>query len=208
MTKAFRDWKFEEVQRVFGIQRVFQHSLLDELLAAQHHPTARDEELLKELRQELAYTIDTLNEEELKVYFIGPLLRFIPFRSQGRRPFLDRTLSFAYDDHRETTGKVDWMLADGIQDPRAPYFFLHEYKREVEASGDPLGQLLIAMVGARLLNELNFPLYGCYVLGRNWFFVILDEQQYVVSDAFVATQEDIFRIYSILREINERLALR
>ena len=111
---------------------------------------------------------------------------------------------FTYGDGLEAGGKVDWMLAEGIQDPRQPYFFLHEYKKEVEASGDPLGQLLIAMVGAQQQNMEAFPLYGCYVLGRNWFFVILEGQQYVTSNAFNATQDDIFRIYSVMKEIQQR----
>ncbi len=206
--KAFRDWKFEEVQRTFGLSRSFQHPLLEEILAARHAPSAKDQAILEELRQELAYTVDTLNEEELKVYFIGPLLRLIAFRSENRRPFLDRMMSFTYGEGLETAGKIDWMLADGIQDPRQPYFFIHEYKREVEATGDPLGQLLIAMVGAHILNEVDFPLYGCYVLGRSWFFVVLYEKQYAVSAAFDATQEDIFRIYHILEEIRQRMEKR
>ena len=206
LTKAFRDWKFEEVQRTFGIRRLFDYPALDELLGAYHEPTLQTKAILEELRQELMYTIDTLNEEELKVYFIGPLLRLVRFRAGDRRPFLDRAMSFSYGDNLETNGKVDWMLAEGIQDPRQPYFFIHEYKKEIDASGDPLGQLLIAMMGARQLNEGVFPLYGCYVLGRNWFFVVLDNDQYAVSDALVATQEDIFRVYSVLEEIRRRTA--
>ncbi|MGB3849562.1 MAG: hypothetical protein WA958_06305 [Tunicatimonas sp.] len=212
MNKDFCDWKFEEVQRTFGLNRSFQHSLLEELLRANHPPSERDRVTLEELRQELLYTIDTLNEEELKVYFVGPLLRLIPFRSGDRRPFLDRPMAFTYGEDQQTSGRVDWMLASGIQDPRKPYFFIHEYKKEVEATGDPLGQLLIAMVGARhghaqQQNEEILPLYGCYVLGRNWFFVVLKEHQYAVSIAFDATQEDIFRIYSVLEEIKIRTAV-
>lgn len=129
ITKDFRDWKFEEVQRTFDIRRSFDYPPLDELLLAHHEPTAPARAILEELRRELMYTIDTLNEEELKVYFIGPLLRLIPFRAGGRRPFLDRPMTFSYKEGQETNGKVDWMLAKGIQDPRQPYFFIHEYKK-------------------------------------------------------------------------------
>ena len=45
------------------------------------------------------------------------------------------------------------------------------------------------------------------MLGRNWFFVVIENDQYAVSDALVATQEDIFRIYSTLEEIKQRTAL-
>lgn len=122
ITKAFRDWKFEEVQRTFGIRRSFDYPPLDELLLAHHEPTPPARAILEELRRELMYTIDTLNEEELKVYFIGPLLRLIPFRTGERRPFLDRPMAFSYHEEQETNGKVDWMLAEGIQDPANPIF--------------------------------------------------------------------------------------
>ena len=111
--RLFRDWKFEEVQRTFELNRVFEHPLLDTWLQAHHPPSPRDKETLQELRQELLHTIDTLNEEELKIYFIGPLLRLIPFRADGRRPFLDRAMSFVYGEGLETGGRVDWMLAEG-----------------------------------------------------------------------------------------------
>lgn len=209
--KAFRDWKFEEVELTFGIERVFEkHPLLDEWLAADNLPGEEDRRTLEKLRDQLFRTIDTYNEEELKVFFIGPLFSLIPFRGHGMRPFMDRPFSFEYGHDDEgnpltAAGRIDWLLAKGRQDPREPRVFLHEYKREVEASGDPLGQLLIAMVGSQRQNTESFPLYGCYVLRRNWFFVVLDDNQYVVSSAFDATQEDIFRIYSAMFEVQRRV---
>ncbi|MEM8525590.1 MAG: hypothetical protein AAGG68_13195 [Bacteroidota bacterium] len=203
--KVFRDWKFQDITYKFGVQRAFNHPLLEDWLSAEHLPSEREKFTIEELREELLYTIDTLNEEELKVYFIGPFIRLIPFRKDGRRPFLDRTMSFEYEEGKLTSGRVDWMLAEGIQDPQQPYFFLHEYKKELDASGDPLGQLLIAMVGARIQNEFNFPLLGCYLTGRSWFFVIYDGEVYSVSKAFDATDQDIFKIYSILKEAAFRI---
>ena len=38
-------------------------------------------------------------------------------------------------------------------------------------------------------------------VGRNWFFVVLEGREYAVSDAFVATQEDIFQIAGILQAV-------
>jgi hypothetical protein len=123
---------------------------------------------------------------------------------------MDRLFSFEYgqDDLGNplvASGRVDWLLAKGRLEPRAPCVFLHEYKREVMATGEPIGQLLIAMVGARQQNTEISPLYGCYVLGRNWFFVVLDDQQYAVSKAFDATQDDVFGIYSALYEVQQRV---
>ncbi len=128
---------------------------------------------------------------------------------------MDRPFSFEYGQDEVgnplvAAGRIDWLLAKGRQDPREPRVFLHEYKREVEASGDSLGQLLIAMVGAqrgnaRQQNTESIPLYRCYVLGRNWFLVVLDDKQYAVSDALVATQEDIFQIYSAMVAVQQRM---
>ena len=44
-------------------------------------------------------------------------------------------------------------------------------------------------------------MYGCYVIGRNWFFLVLNGTEYAVSDAFVATQTDIYQIIAILRQV-------
>ena len=209
--KAFRDWKFEEVELTFGIEREFEdYPLLDNWLAATSVPSEADRSTLEKLRHELFRSIDTYNEEELKVFFIGPFFSLIPFKNHGMRPFMDRPFSFEYGRDEAgnplvAAGRIDWLLAKGRQDPREPRVFLHEYKREVEATGDPLGQLLIAMVGAQRQNTESIPLYGCYVLGRNWFFVVLESNQYAVSNAFNATGEGIFRIYSAMYEVQRRV---
>ena len=210
--KAFRDWKFEEVELTFGIEQVYDHPLLTDWLSATETPNEEDRRMIEKLRGKLAHAINTYNEEELKVYFMGPLFFLIPFEGNGMRPFMDRPFSFEYGQDEAgnplvAAGRIDWLLAKGRQDPREPRVFLHEYKREVEATGDPLGQLLIAMVGAQRQNTEPIPLYGCYVLGRNWFFVVLEGKQYSVSDAFVATQDDIFRIYSAMYEVQRRVEL-
>ncbi|MEM8528958.1 MAG: hypothetical protein AAGG68_30270 [Bacteroidota bacterium] len=203
--KKFGDWKYEDVAYILGIKRVFEHPLLEDWLSANHKPPEQHLAFIEELRKELFQKIDSFNEEELKVYFIGPFIRLIPFWEGGRRPFLDRQMSFEYVDGKKTSGKVDWMLAEGIQNPTRPYFFLHEYKKELDASGDPLGQLLISMIGAKKQNEIDFPLYGCYVTGRNWFFVVYDGEQYAVSNAFNAADQDILKIYSYLKEVAEKV---
>ena len=67
------------------------------------------------------------------------------------------------------------MLAKGRQIPQLPIFFIQEYKPESGPNGDPLGQLLIEMVTAQALNnEPEQTVYGCYIIGRNWFFVVLE----------------------------------
>ena len=127
--KAFRDWKFEEVELTFGIERVFdEHPILSDWLAVTHQPSEEDGRVLEKLRNELSRVIDTYNEEELKVFFIGPLFSLISFREHGMRPFMDRPFSFEYGQDAEgnslvAAGRIDWLLAKGRQDPREPPSF-------------------------------------------------------------------------------------
>jgi hypothetical protein len=56
------------------------------------------------------------------------------------------------------------------------------------------------MVAAQAKNPAGLPIYGCYVSGRNWFFVLLEGEKYCVSDAYVATSEDLYKIFAIMKK--------
>ena len=104
--KAFRDWKFEEVELTFGIEQVFEHPLLTDWLLAVNQPNEEESRTLEKLRDKLARAINTYNEEELKVFFIGPLFSLISFEKHGMRPFMDRPFSFEYGQDEEGNALV------------------------------------------------------------------------------------------------------
>jgi len=52
---------------------------------------------------------------------------------------------------------------------------------------------------AQELNKNQHPIYGCYILGRDWFFMVLQGRQYAISEVYAATKEDIFDIFRILK---------
>jgi len=138
---------------------------------------------------------------------LGPFLLLVNFHSSQYHPFLERTLSVKIGEET-ATGIVDFLIAQGEQIPKAPYFCLHEYKPEEGVSNDPFGQLLIAMVAAQQANELvgkQLPIYGAFIIGRNFYFVILEDKQYAVSDIFTATQTDILDIYLILQKVKKHI---
>jgi hypothetical protein len=86
---------------------------------------------------------------------------------------------------------------------------MQEHKSETGPNGDPLGQLLIEMVAAQAMNkEPEQALYGCYIIGRNWFFVVLQEKDYAVSNAYVATDTAIFDIVGILKKIKRMFEIK
>jgi hypothetical protein len=105
----------------------------------------------------------------------------------------------------EVGGKVDYMVATGKMNPKEPFFFLHEYKRSRGRDNDPLGQLLVAMLAARELNAITEPMFGCYVVGRDWFFVVIDGDAYSTSDAYLATRDDIFLIVGFFQAMKRRI---
>jgi hypothetical protein len=105
------------------------------------------------------------------------------------------------DNDVELRGRVEFFVALGEQIPRQPFFFIHEYKPLNKTTpSDPLGQLLIAMLATQTLNSVQRPLFGVYIIGKLWQFVVLDGNQYAVSDSFDAIRiEELFKIFSILK---------
>lgn len=197
--KPFKDWLYEEVNDAFGLTRVFTHPKLEKLkeitLADNHSQKQR----IEDLRLLLEKYVDSWNEDEYKFMFISRFIGLANYVSANYKVFTQRPLSVKYDnDTKITEGLVEFMLAKGIQIPRKPHFFLHEYKPEKRRDNDPLGQLLIAMVAAQKLNQDDKPIYGIYVNGRNWFIVILDDKVYSVSNPYVATDTAIFDLFAVL----------
>ncbi|EDN69433.1 hypothetical protein BGP_0675 [Beggiatoa sp. PS] len=112
---------------------------------------------------------------------------------------MERDLSVQYEEGKRLWGNADFLVASGTQSPKEPFFFIHEYKKQLDTSNDPLGQLLAEMVAAQKLNHHSHPIYGAYIIGRHWYFVILDNTSYAESLAYDATKAEITEIVSILR---------
>ncbi len=201
--KSFESWTYEDVEIEFGIERKYEHNLLYDWLSADAKPTINQTESINMLKNNLLRTVDSLNEDELKMQFIAPFLSVVNFINNKYKPFSQRTLTIK-TDKIETSGLVDYMLATGKARPREPFFFLHEYKQQHPSKkNDPLGQLLIAMVVAQTKNQNTFPVYGVLVEGRAWYFVVLVEKEYAVSRIFDACEDDIFKIFAILSKVKD-----
>ena len=140
------------------------------------------------------------NEQDLSLHFIGPMFSCIDFTERYRfNLFAQRTIS-AIIQGIALGGRTDEIIASGFRDPKTPFFAVNEYKRETDPDGDPAGQALAAMLVGQELNlqkEVTLPLYGCYIRGRNWFFMALEGNKYAISQAFDST--DIEEAYQILR---------
>ena len=205
MTKSFETWEYEEVESYFNLKRIKNLPLLTEWVNTPFESKNMAKYNLSVIQERLIDNADAWNEDEFKMFFIAPLLSQMPLEIDDFKPFTQRTLSAKFPElDLEVSGKVEFVIARGKQRPKQPYFFLHErfaarYKQERRRENDPLGQLLISMVAARQNNEKRTSLFGCYIVGCNWFFVVLEEQTYSVSLACDATKNhELYQIVAIL----------
>lgn len=211
---TFADFKHEEVNLVFGLTQLFEDKgLLTEWfsMAKQFEINDLEKQFLENLQHKLVRYGKNWNEQELQTKFIAPVTELVDFDNYELQiaSFAERSLSVNFKNVL-IKGVVDWMVASGVHEPKQPFFFLHEYKKGL-GSGDPVGQLLATMCVAEILNATptkptlfnpkpksfkNIPLYGCYVMGRFWFFLRLKDKQYYISKPFDA--EDKEQLQSIV----------
>lgn len=184
--------------------------------ASQIAITESEQERLLQLQKRYKFYLRSWNEQELREHFIIPILDLIDFYMADLHiaSFSERDVKVNYKQ-AILQGKVDWMVASGRFAPKQPFFFIHEYKKEKGVTNDPVGQLVATLFAAQLLNQQppkpdlfdptpthfgNVPLYGCYVLGRFWFFVRLKDKKYYISDAYDSTKkEQLAFIFKLLK---------
>jgi hypothetical protein len=210
--QKFQDWEYSQINKEFGLKRFYRNfPPLDKWLDSEAPISKNEIERLVELKESLFINVEAWNEDELKFFFLSQLINLVNFQTEHYKPFTQRKMSAIIGDW-EVSGVVDFVVSKGEQHPEQPFFFLHEYKQERRRDNDPLGQLLIEMLVAKHLNEELNQVFGCYVVGRNHFFVVLSENEYAVSDAFIATSDDIFGIFKALSyvkyQINEVLKIK
>jgi len=198
--KTFEQWDTDQLELVFGLKQLDDLPELSSWLASEFAHTEEEIKFIGMLRDYARRNVDAWNEDELKMKFIGPLLLLVNFDEERFRGFSGRKLK-AKVQNVEIGGEVDFVVATGRKTPREPFFFLHEYKKERGRDRDPVGQVLAAMLVAQELNSKPHPLYGCYVLGRNWFFLVLQGKNYAVSNAYNSTDEDVVKILSLIKAI-------
>jgi hypothetical protein len=201
MMRAFDTWTYEDVEDNFSIKELDVLPLLDEWVNVMYS-TAPYELGLVRLKNNLRKKVKAWNEDELKMFFIAPLLEEVQLENEELHAFTQRSFSVTIGDI-EIGGRVDFLIAKGKKKPKNPYFCIHEYKQEENPRGDALGQLLIAMVASQAINNQEMPILGTYIIGRNWFFVVLQGNEYAISREYDASEDDIFQIFAILQKSKE-----
>ncbi len=167
------------------------------------HEISESEKInLLDLQQVLIRGGQYWNEAELKNKFISPLIMLAKIDDETIGYFLERPLSAQIGNY-QLAGIVDGMIATGFREPEIPLFCLHEYKRSLENQGAPDAQVLVAMLVSRELNATPQPIYGLYVVGFNWRFVVLEGNQYCISKTYNADDDEIFVLFAMLKNIKK-----
>jgi hypothetical protein len=200
----FREWSLDKIDEDFGLSQVFEMSLLNEVVSFQHTLTDFEIKYLTKLQSHFVLGGDDWNEVELENKFISPMIMFAAPTDRRFSYFLERDLATTIGDY-ELSGRVDGMIATGFRSPKKPFFCLNEYKKGTDPNGDPRGQALIAMLVAQKLNDNKSPIFGCFVIGRNWYFMVLEGKQYAISNDYSCVDEEVFDIYRILKSLNYQI---
>lgn len=201
--KPFSKWTVPEIEDEFQLTLDPELPGLKSWLQGASEATAEEVAHLQHLSKKLALHVRDWNEEELKISFIALVLDMIDFYDVAYRPFMEREISVEYADNKKLWGIIDFLVAQGKHAPKEQFFFIHEYKKQLDTSNDPLGQLLAEMVAAQTINHHPHPVYGAYIVGRHWYFVMLDGKIYSESLAYDATKDEIMTIFGILRHTKE-----
>jgi len=202
-----------ELKKLFEIKQNLDKQIFEQWFNNQIEIDNSVEVFLNNLIVENESLVECYYEEDLKVYYIIPLLNKIKFLNRDKeiRGFYELPMSYTTDKFI-LTGTVDFVVSEGLVESKKPYFFIQEFKRN-EDYGNPRPQLLAELITAVELNDWKF-IKGAYVTGGNWYFVILEKlalhkYQYFISQNFDSTKiEDLKLIFKNLLFVkNEILAM-
>ncbi len=208
-TLLFGNCTLTSLDKRFGLRQIFTPGPLNEWLDSPVDLSGYEREVCEHLRALLRLNMFGWNEQELSLHFIGPLFSLAEISSQQYNLFANRQIGAEVGDCY-LTGKPDGMVASGYREPEIPYFAFNEYKKEVDPDGDPAAQALAPMLVGRELNGDNRPVYGCFVIGENWRFMVLTGNEYSISAAYSASNSEVLFIagrLKVLKAIVEQYVL-
>jgi hypothetical protein len=198
------------IAKVFNIKRNKQCHYLNNWISANYTFNDSEEAFLKKIYDRLMIAGNYWNEEELRIRVVNALFEVADIEiSDDICLFYERPL-FTVIHKYQLSVISDCLVASSIfNTPVHPYFFLQELKKAKGEKKDPEAQMLVAMLIAQHLNQDNKPIYGSYLIGTNWWFSTLVENQYCLSRQFSLSQQpDFQQVASILRKLKDLISNR
>lgn len=197
----FKEWDLDSLNETFGLKQVWESNLLSEWEENSQAVDIFEKKSLLNLQKPFIRGGRTWNKAELQNKFISPVMMIANIDDEEIGYFVERPLKGVVGDY-ELSGVVDGMIAKGIRNPKTPYFCMHEYKRSMENQGTPDAQALAAMLVLREMND-NQAVYGLFINGLVWNFIILENNEYCISREYIASNEDIFSIFKMLKGLKK-----
>jgi hypothetical protein len=200
----FADATLAVLEDTFGLRRDVKHESTT-FLAWQRQATEEkisdyEAETLSRLQNPLILGVGGWNKVELESKFIAPLFNLAGFDDGTIGYFMERPLSAEVQGVR-LFGTADGLIAKGVQDPKLPYFCLQEFKKGQDHKGRADGQALAAMLAAQALNENKMPVFGLFILGVTWHFMVLEGNTYTISPSYGADSKDLPDIFKMLKAL-------
>jgi hypothetical protein len=214
MAKKIKSYSEAELIELFDLKRRVgnqSHPLLEEWLTCKTILSSNEQYLFDIILKDAREKIDGWHEEDLKMRFIAFILQIANLSNDEKhyQPYFERVIEATVGEYFLKV-KTDFMVAKGILDkPAVPYFHFQEWKRHRDPNGDPVAQLLEALLCAQTINNNGKPLYGCTISGKYWEFFVLNEKTYCISDGYDSTKpHELLQIIAILRKFKEILETR
>ncbi|MCY7359365.1 MAG: hypothetical protein LH609_18295 [Rudanella sp.] len=190
------------LEKTFDLRETDTLPSLDAWLAMPADISDFERQALLHYQKVLVFNVRDWYETELDSHFIGPIFALVNFSTYDFNHFEERDLSAVIGSVR-LYGRPDGMVARGRHEPETPYFAFQEYKRMTDPNGNPAGQCMGAMLAGQALNNDGLPVYGCFVIGNLWYFTTLEGQQYAINSGYLATSDDLFDIFRILKALKQ-----
>lgn len=198
----FKECSLAMLDKTFGLHEVTESRILQDWSEMSADISDFERRCLLNLRRKLRLNVRDWNETELGYNFIGPVMVLVDYTTEKFNFFAERSFKGTVEGI-EMSGRPDGMIASGFREPEKPYFCFQEYKKEKDPDGDPAAQSLAAMLVAQEINEHRHPVYGGYVRGSLWSFMVLQGKEYCISEPYVATREDIFDVFRMLKSLKQ-----
>ncbi|MCB0064502.1 MAG: hypothetical protein KDE19_20395 [Caldilineaceae bacterium] len=204
---TLRQCTLTQLDRLFGLRNTLTSDVLTQWLQQPNELTEVEKTLIGLLQTLLIENAEGWNEQELALHFIGPMFSLVHFTERYRfNLFAERRIGAivpGVHNDIELYGEPDGLIATGYREPEIPLFAFSEYKRQLDPTGDPAGQVLAAMLVGQALDPRPKPLYGCYVVGYDWRFMVLQGKEYTISKDYSALRDDVFDIFCILKTLKQ-----
>jgi hypothetical protein len=156
-----------ELKKLFEIEQKLDEQIFEEWFNYPIEIDSSVEVFLTNLIKKNKFLVERYYEEDLKIYYITPLLNKINvlLKDKEIRGFYELPMTYKTSEFI-LNGTCDFVVSKGLIESKKPYFFIQEFKRH-EEYGNPRPQLLAELISAVELNDWQF-IKGAYITGAHW----------------------------------------